>query len=111
MYIIKLVSITLILAAVAFASPAPVAAPKAAAALAAVAKPKPQSISAEEALPPRVATPAKIEVHNPKKSTPKIGKNSRNITNKGAAGMLTLSRALQIGTIRLGVMEVVRLWG
>jgi hypothetical protein len=109
----KFFAVTLVLASVALANPAPVAAPEAAAAPAAVAQPQPQPMSVGEAVAPRDAEPAQfpqLEARVPKKG--KGGKSGGgNSTDEGAAGMLTPSRALQLGAVGLGVMEVVRLWG
>tara|TARA_R110002003_G_scaffold104_27_gene8424 strand:+ start:1890 stop:2168 length:279 start_codon:yes stop_codon:yes gene_type:complete len=85
---------TLLFATLALASPAPVAQPDAA--VAPVAQPQ---------LVERAPLPV-LEAR--KKSKPKGGSNSN---STGAATTMTPSRALQLGAVGLGVMEVARLWG
>jgi hypothetical protein len=84
----------LLFATLALASPAPAAQPDAA--VAPVAQPQ---------LVERAPLPV-LEAR--KKSKPKGGSNSN---STGAATTMTPSRALQLGAVGLGVMEVARLWG
>ena len=86
----------ILFAAVALASPAPVAQPEAD--VAAVAQPV--EILAERA--------PILEDRATKK--PKGGSSGGN-NSENAADMLTASRVLQLGAVGLGVMEIVRLWG
>jgi hypothetical protein len=85
---------TLLFATLALASPAPAAQPDTA--VAPVAQPQ---------LVERAPLPV-LEAR--KKSKPKGGSNSN---STGAATTMTPSRALQLGAVGLGVMEVARLWG
>jgi hypothetical protein len=85
-------SATLLFATLALASPAPAANANAAA----VAQPL-------EAVAPRA--PAPVLEERAKKPKGGSGGNST-----GAADMLSPSRALQLGALSLGVMQVVRLW-
>lgn len=88
---------TLLFATLALAGPAPAAQP-AAAAVPALA-PAPEPVEARDAI---------LITRDPKKSKPKS--SSGNSTNN-AVGMLAPSRALELGVLGLGVLEVVRLWG
>jgi len=105
----KFLAVTVLLVAFVAANPAP----------AAVAQPEP--IQAEAAIAGRAANPEPVPEINapllsrdPKKS--KGGGGGGGDENNGngtedAAGILTPSRALQLGAVGLGVMELVRLWG
>ncbi|KAF2823171.1 hypothetical protein CC86DRAFT_372865 [Ophiobolus disseminans] len=84
---------TLLFAALALASPAPVAQPNA------IAHPA-------EILAARDPSPSLQE--RAKKPKPNSGGNDSNST--GAADTLTANRVLQLGALSLGVMEIVRLW-
>ena len=99
----KFAAVTLLFAALALASPAPVAEPN----TGAVAE-------FEDALAAREATPEPIpeivartagvvlEERDPKKSSKPKGNG--NSTDTGAAGMLTPSLALELGVLGLGAM-------
>jgi hypothetical protein len=88
---------SLLFATLALASPAPIAQPEANAA----------SVAQPIAVEARNAAPVLVERAPKKPKTPSSGNN----TDTGAADMITPSRALQLGALGLGVMEVVRLWG
>lgn len=88
---------TLLFATLALASPAPVARPEANVAVVA------QPIAVEA----RDPAPMLVERSPKKPKTPSNGNN----TNSSAADMMSPSRALQLGALGLGVMEVARLWG
>jgi hypothetical protein len=86
---------TLIFASLALASPAPAAQPNAAAVV------RPLEVE------PRAPEPVLLEA----RKKPKGGSSNGNSSNStGAADTISPSRALQIGALGLGVMEVVRLW-
>jgi hypothetical protein len=88
-------AISFIFTTLALASPAPAAQPNAAA----VAQP----LEVE----PRAPEPVLLEA----RKKPKGGSSSGNNSNStGAADMISPSRALQLGALGLGVMEVVKLW-
>jgi hypothetical protein len=116
----KFAAVTLLLATLALANPAPAAEPEAAAAPAPVAAPVQIDTRAalDEVLAARAASPQldarsaglKLAAREPKKSKPKTSSGNGNDT-EDAAVSLTPSRALQLGALGLGVMEVVRLWG
>lgn len=90
---------TLFFATLALASPAPAAQPDASVA-------QPIAVAAREAAPAPVEI---LEQRTPKK--PKGGSGGNNNTNTSAAAdMMTPSRALQLGALGLGAMQVVRLW-
>lgn len=109
----KFAAVTLFLAALALANPAPVAEPEA------VAEPVQIDSRAalDEVLAARVASPQldardaglRLAPREPKKSKTKTGGGGND--TEDAAISLTPSRALQLGALGLGVMEVVRLWG
>jgi hypothetical protein len=112
----KFIAFTLLLATFVAANPGPAADP----APAAVAQPEP--IQAEAAVVGRAADPEPVpEINAPLLSRdPKKGKggggggddeSSGGNGTEDAAGMLTPSRALQLGAVGLGIMEIVRLWG
>lgn len=105
----KIAGVTLLFASLAFANPAPAAQPAAAAVPAPVAQPEAQPVPLNEALIARIAEPAPEVVARAGKK-PKSSSNNGNSTTD-AAGMLTPSRALQLGALGVGVIEVVRLWG
>lgn len=90
---------TLLFAALALANPAPLAQPEAEAAP--VAQPLVETRDAE------VLHNIQLDARAKK---PKTGSGSGG-NDTGAADMITPSRALQLGALGLGVMEVVRLWG
>ncbi|KAF2115425.1 hypothetical protein BDV96DRAFT_78275 [Lophiotrema nucula] len=98
----KFAAVTLLFAALAIASPAPVAEPN----TAAVAEFE-DALSAREAAPAPepeiVARTAGIVLDSRDPKKPKAPKNS-NSTDTGAAGMLTPSRALELGALGLGAM-------
>lgn len=106
----KFLAVTVLLATFVAANPAPAADPAPAVA-------QPESIQAEAAIAGRAANPepildvdAALLSRDPKKGkTGGGGGGGGNDTD--AAGMLTPSRALQLGALGLGVMELVRLWG
>ncbi|KAF2001364.1 hypothetical protein P154DRAFT_521760 [Amniculicola lignicola CBS 123094] len=103
----KFAAVTLLFAALAIASPAPIAEPEA----------KPITIESRdalfEALEARAAAPAAefearaaglmLESRDPKKSKPKTS-SSGNTTDEGAAGMLTPSLALELAALGLGMV-------
>jgi len=112
----KFALVTLLLASVTLASPAPVAEPGA------EARPAPiESVAqldgalaarhAEPVVPEIVARTAgiRLDSRDPKKSKPKG--NNGNSTSNSSAISITPSRALELGALGLGIMEVVRLWG
>ncbi|KAF2260787.1 hypothetical protein CC78DRAFT_385501 [Lojkania enalia] len=117
----KFAAVTLLLAVLATANPAPVARPDATAAPALKAQPIEIDTRAqlEEALTARnpepvpevVARAAGIQLapRDPKKKPKTSSSGDGNDTD--AAVTLTASRALQLGALGLGVVEVVRLWG
>lgn len=73
------------------------------------------AVPASDALAPRAdaapqLAPA-LDTRDPKKSKPKTGSSSNNGNDtSNAADMLSASRALELGALSLGVMEIVRLW-
>jgi hypothetical protein len=89
---------TLLFATLVLASPAPAAQPEAAVA-------QPIAVAPREAAPAPVAV---LEQRAPKK--PKGGSGGDKNTTSAAADMMTPSRALQLGALGLGAMQVVRLW-
>jgi hypothetical protein len=87
---------TLLFATFAFASPAPAPAAQPNAVAAPIAQPNP--------VPAHI-----IEERAPKKAKPpKNGGNNTNDTS--AAYTVTPSRALQLGALSVGVMEIVKMW-
>ena len=85
---------TLLFATLALASPAPA----------------PNANTAEVAQPVEAVAPrAPAPVLEERAKKPKGGSSNSNNTT-GAADMLTPSRALQLGALSIGVMQVVRLW-
>jgi hypothetical protein len=107
----KFLAVTVLLATFVAANPAPAADP------APVAVAQPEPIQAEAAIAGRAANPepvpeinAPVLARDPKKGKSGGGGGNGNDT-EDAAGMLTPSRALQLGAVGLGVMELVRLWG
>lgn len=121
----KFAAVTLLFATLALANPAPAAQPEAAAVPAPAAQPEAQPVEIntraqlEEALSPRVAAPEpeidapaagiRLDARDPKKSKPKTGSGGND--TQDAAGIVSPSRALQLGALGLGIMEIVRLWG
>ncbi|KAF2272162.1 uncharacterized protein EI97DRAFT_437153 [Westerdykella ornata] len=97
-------AITLVLATLALASPAPIAEPEAAPAAAPVAQPEAQRITPEAAIVLEPRVPKKKKGHGG-------GSEEGNGTDSSAASMFSASRAVQLGAVGLGVVEVVRLWG
>ncbi|KAF2730896.1 hypothetical protein EJ04DRAFT_514958 [Polyplosphaeria fusca] len=104
----KFAAITLVLATLALANPAP-------AADAQIETPA----QFEEALAARDPSPAAPEIvaraagiqlapRSPKK--PKVSNGNNKNNTDSAAGTLSPSKALGLGALGLGVMEVVRLW-
>ncbi|KAF2023922.1 hypothetical protein EK21DRAFT_79843 [Setomelanomma holmii] len=86
---------TLLFASLALSSPAPAA--------------QPASGALAPAAEPQLIERAPIVLEARKKA--KKPKNGSNNTNSSAAVTMTPNRALQIGALGVGVMEVVRLWG
>ena len=104
----KFAALTLLLATLALANPAPIAEPLAVAQpKAVVAQPEFEALALRVAEPEVDASKTGIQLEA-RKSKPK-GSNSGNSSN--AAIALMPSRALELGALGLGVMEVVRLWG
>ncbi|OAL01181.1 hypothetical protein IQ06DRAFT_293292 [Phaeosphaeriaceae sp. SRC1lsM3a] len=86
---------TVLFATLSLASPAPAA--------------QPAEVAQPLAVAPREAAPAPyLEARVPKK--PKTGSGGNKNTTDSAAIMMTPSRALQLGALGLGAMQVVRLW-
>ncbi|KAF1963718.1 hypothetical protein CC80DRAFT_487048 [Byssothecium circinans] len=87
---------TLLFATLALANPAPVAQPEA------------------EAIVPSLASEVDARAAGlrleERKSKPKAPKNSNNSNDTSAAGTFLPNRALELGAIGLGVVEIVRLW-
>jgi hypothetical protein len=103
----KFAALTLLLATLALANPAPIAEPLAVAQPeAVVAQPEFEALALRVAEPEVDASKADIQLEA-RKSKPKG--SSGNSTN--AAIALTPSRALELGALGLGVLEIVRLWG
>ena len=98
---------TLLFATLALASPAPVPQPDAEAAK--LIETREQFRKALAARDADAAHNIHVAARAPKAKKPKGG--SGNDTNDtSAADIITPSRALQLGALSLGVMEVVRLW-
>jgi hypothetical protein len=106
----KLAVVTLLLASIVLASPAPIAEPIAVAQPdAVVAQPEFEALAARVAEPNVDASKAGIQLEA-RKSKPK-GSSKSNNTDTSAAMVLAPSRALELGALSLGVLEIVRLWG
>jgi hypothetical protein len=108
----KLAAVALLLASIAIASPAPIAEPIAepiaiAQPEAVVAQPEFEALAARVAEPNVDASKAGIQL-DARKSKPK---SSNGNNTDSAAITLTPSRALELGALSLGVLEIVRLWG
>jgi hypothetical protein len=104
----KFAALTLLLATLALANPAPIAEPVAVAQPEAiVAQPEFEALALRAAEPEVDASKAGIQLEA-RKSKPKGGSNGNDTS---AAIALTPSRVLELGALGLGVMEVVRLWG
>jgi hypothetical protein len=86
----------LLFASLALASPAPAAQPNAEGAVAAL---------------PHEFVARTMPILDTRAKKPKGGSNNNNNTNTtGAADMISPSRALQLGALGVGVLEIVRLW-
>jgi hypothetical protein len=89
---------SLLFATLALASPAPVAQPDA-------------NAAAVVAALPHEFVARNMPVLEERAKKPKGGSGNNNDSNStGAADMISPSRALQLGALSLGVMEIVRLW-
>jgi hypothetical protein len=86
---------TLLFATLALASPAPAAQPHAAA--------------LEAGAQPLDFVARTLPVLEARKKKPK-GSSGNNSNTTGAADMISPSRALQLGALSVGVLEIVRLW-
>jgi hypothetical protein len=86
---------TLLFATLALASPAPAAQPNAAA--------------LEAGAQPFDFVARTLPVLEARKKKPK-GSSGNNSNTTGAADMISPSRALQLGALSVGVLEIVRLW-
>ncbi|KAF2195807.1 hypothetical protein K469DRAFT_682061 [Zopfia rhizophila CBS 207.26] len=107
----KFAAVTLLLATLALANPAPAAQPEVA-----VAQPETRAefdaaLAARNAAPEVEAPKFEQRAPEPKKKPKSGGDSSSNDTEEGAAGMMSPSRVLELGALGLGIMEVVRLWG
>ncbi|CAO2653939.1 Nn.00g106720.m01.CDS01 [Neocucurbitaria sp. VM-36] len=98
---------TLLFATLALASPAPAPQPDAKAAQ--VIETREQFRKALAARDADAAHNTYIAARAPKAKKPKGG-SGNNTNDTSAAVIITPSRALQLGALGLGVMEVVRLW-
>lgn len=103
----KIAAVTLLLATLTMASPAPIAEPMAVEQPeAVVAQPKFEALAARIAESEVDASKAGIQLEA-RKSKPKVGNNGNNTS---AAIALTPNRALELSALGLGFLEVVRLW-
>lgn len=91
---------TLLFATLALANPAPIAQPEADAA--------PVAQPLVETRDPEVLHSVQLDARGKK---PKTGSGSGSGNDTSAADIITPSRALQLGALGFGVIEVVRLWG
>ncbi|KAF2661769.1 hypothetical protein K491DRAFT_710604 [Lophiostoma macrostomum CBS 122681] len=100
-------ALPLLFTTLALANPAPITNPRV---------PGVAHLEAREVSPDPAPVPAEIvartagivlDSRSPKKGS---SSGSKNNTQTGAAGTITISRGLQLGALGLGVMEVARLW-
>jgi ketosteroid isomerase-like protein len=69
------------------------------------------AVSARDVAAPAAVAAPNFHIFGRATKKPKGSSGSQNETESAAVGFVSPSRALQVGAVGLGVMEVVRLWG